>query len=102
MAENNNIVKLPRDKQFEMPEGLRRLYEEEVLKFEKHLEQDNDSRYYSASSYFEYYGNKNTFDEAICEELKSLGFKNLADKYGLAWIRQVYLKRLKESCPCRR
>ncbi len=88
-------------RKFEMPEGLWLSCEEEVLSFEEHLVQDNDLRYYSLSSYFEYYGSNNTFDEAICEELKSLGFKNLADKYGIAWIWQIYLPRVKASCFCR-
>jgi hypothetical protein len=73
-------------------------WEKEIVKLEDWLRNDDTLEYWSVDSYIAFHKGLTTFDKTICEELSCLGFTSLGNTLGLAWIRQIYLPRVKESC----
>ncbi len=74
------------------------LWEKEIVKLEEYLAGDDTLEYWNIDSYIAFHKGLTTFDETICEELSSWGFTSLGNTLGLAWIRQIYLPRVKASC----
>lgn len=77
-------------------------YERELTGLEKRLEGSTHTEFWSVGSYLTYCKDHGTSDRSIRDELVMQGFKCLADKHGLAYIRQIYLPRLEAECRCGR
>ena len=69
-------------------------YLDEIKKLEVRLAESDHPAFSSVETYLQYCKDHGTSDGAIRDEFKYQGFPSLADKYGLAWIRQVYLPNL--------
>jgi hypothetical protein len=88
---------------FEMPEGLRLSCKEEVQKLEVRLAKSTDPGFCSVQTYFEHQHSHGVSDGSIADDIRCQGFPTLGkeNKVGIAWIRQIYLPRVKASCSCR-
>ena len=77
-------------------------YEIELIGLEKRLEESTHTEFWSVGSYLTYCKDNGASDRSIQDELRQEGFEHLTDKYGLAYIRQIYLPRLEAECRCGR
>jgi hypothetical protein len=73
-------------------------YEEEVKRLEERLASSTHTEFWNVKTYFNHCRENAAEDDDIRSSFRQNGFDSLADKYGLAWIRQIYLPRVKASC----
>jgi len=73
-------------------------YEEEVKRLEERLASSTHTEFWNVETYFSHCRENAAEGNDIRNTLEDDGFDSLADKYGLAWIRQIYLPRVKASC----
>lgn len=82
----------------EMSEGLRLDCEVQVKKLEETFADIEMNLFWDVTSYFACCERERVHERTVRRELLELGYNCFAVKPGLAWLKQIYIPRMKESC----